>query len=264
MGAEPDLWQEKVLRAWGRGDRRISIASCHGPGKTTVASWLVWCMLLTRFPQKTVATAPSKSQLEGALLPEIKLWGLQLPEALHALYDVRSHKILLKSSPDGSFFEARTARVERPEALQGVHSANVLLIADEASAVPDAVYEAAVGSMTDRNATTLLISNPTRSSGYFYRSHHEYAEDWTLLSVSHTDSTRVTDEFVEQVQKEYGGNSTAFRVRCLGLFPLVDDDTIIPFGLVDTARKRDIFINPKHTRVWGLDVARLVGTETCW
>lgn len=259
FGATPDPWQEEVLRAWARGERRISIASCHGPGKTTVASWLVWCMLLTRFPQKTVATAPSRPQLEGALLPEIKIWGKKMPESLQKLFDIRAAKIYLVADPESSYFESSTARAERPEALQGKHSANVLLIADEASAVPDAVYEAAIGSMSDENATTLLISNPTRTSGYFYDSHHKNADIWFRMKVSHADSPRVVDSFVDQVAREYGRKSTAFRVRCLGEFPLVDEDTIIPFELVDTAQKRDIVVSVNAKRVWGLDVARFGG-----
>ena len=47
-----------------------------------LASWLVWHMLLTKFPQKTVATAPSSSQLKGALLPEVKMWGKMMPPIL--------------------------------------------------------------------------------------------------------------------------------------------------------------------------------------
>ena len=62
---ELDKWQREVLEEFGRGGRLISIRACHGPGKTAVAAWLIVLMLVTRFPQKTVATAPSKGQLHG-------------------------------------------------------------------------------------------------------------------------------------------------------------------------------------------------------
>src|SRR5690606_39472530 len=74
FGVEPDPWQETVLRAFGRGERGIAVRSCHGVGKTATASWLTWLTLLTRFPQKTIATAPTSAQFQGALVPEIKMW----------------------------------------------------------------------------------------------------------------------------------------------------------------------------------------------
>jgi len=262
FGAEPDPWQEQVLRAFGGGERRISVASCHGPGKTTVAAWLVWVMLLTRFPMKTVATAPSGGQLTGALVPEIKMWGTQLPKILHELYEFKAMGIYLKEAPESSFFEARTSRAENPEALQGVHSDNVLLIADEASGVAEQVYEAAVGSMSGHNATTLLISNPVRTSGLFYDTHHSLKDMWFTIQVGHADSPRVTADFVEDVARRYGEESSAFRVRALGKFPKTDEDTVIPFEAVESARGREVTEMPDARYVWGLDVARF-GSDRC-
>ena len=138
FGAEPDPWQEEVLRAYGSGKRRISIRACHGPGKTCVAAWIFWNQILTRFPQKTVATAPSRGQLEDALVSEILMWYSKLPQPLQDLVECKKNRIELRAAPDESFFSARTARVENPEALQGVHSVHVLLIADEASGVDGA------------------------------------------------------------------------------------------------------------------------------
>ncbi len=256
LNAVPDPWQEMVLRALGRGERLISVRSCHGPGKTAVAAWCVLYMLLTRFPQKTVATAPSSGQLAGALLPEVKTWFNHMPDALRTIFTVKAAGIYLNSAPSESFFEARTSRAEKPEALQGVHAENVLLIVDEASAVPEGIFESAIGSMSGEHATTLLISNPVRTSGFFYDTHHKLRDLWFTIHVSHADSPRVTDAFVYQVQRSYGERSNAFRVRCLGEFPRSDDDVLIPFELVESARGRDIQRIPAAPEVWGLDVAR--------
>lgn len=262
LGVTPDPWQREVLREFGRGGRRISIASCHGPGKTATAAWMILYMLLFRFPQKTVATAPTSSQLQDALVPEVLSWFYELPEGIQGLYEVKSNRIELRSRPEKSYFSVRTSRAEKPEAMAGVHEKHVLLIADEASGVPEAVYEHAVGSMSDQNATTLLISNPVRTSGFFYDTHHKLSDMWFTMRVSHEDSERVTDDFVEDVRRRYGENSNAFRVRCLGLFPKADDDTIIPFELVESAKQREITRVPGLQSVWGLDVARF-GSDRC-
>ena len=53
------------------------------------------------------------------------------------------------------------------------------------------------------------------------------------------DSPLVSDEFIEEMKLRYGEDSNAFRIRVLGEFPQADDDTIIPFHLVETATHRD-------------------------
>ena len=47
-------------------------------------------------------------------------------------------------------------------------------------------------------------------------------------------------EFIDEMRDRYGENSSAFMVRVMGEFPLADDDTIIPFHLVEAAQHRDI------------------------
>jgi hypothetical protein len=185
-----------------------------------------------------------------------------LPAEVQGWYEPKQHGIYLRSSPSGSYFEMRTARADKPQALAGVHSANVLLIADEASDVPESVYEAAVGSMSGPTATTLLIGNPVHTSGLFFDTHHKLKDMWHTIHVSHKDSSRVTDDFVEDVRRRYGENSNAFRVRALGEFPLTDSDTVIPWELVESARNREVEDSPRAPRVWGLDVARY-GSDRC-
>lgn len=261
-GAEPDTWQEKGLRAYGRGERRISIRSCHGPGKTTLLAWLVNYQLCTRFPQKTAATAPTTSQLEDALVAEVLAWHRKLPAALQALFTLKKNRIELTAAPEESFFTARTARDEKPEALQGIHSEHVLLIADEASGVSEPIFEAAAGSMSGHNATTILAGNPVRTSGFFFDTHHKLRDMWFVLHVTGVPGTageysrRVSADFVEDIRRRYGERSNAYRVRCLGEFPLSDLDTVIPYELAVGARDRDIVIPPRLEEVWGLDVAR--------
>jgi hypothetical protein len=260
-GTGLDPWQRRLLRDFGKGERRISVRSCHGPGKTATVSWCVLYMLIFRYPQKTVATAPTRGQLFDALFAEVMTWFRHLPKPIQDLYEPKSDRIELKSHPDESFFSARTARRESPEALQGVHSPNVLLLADEASGVDEAIFEAAVGSMSGDNATTILTSNPTKTSGFFFASHHQMRDMWKTYQISADDSARVTDDFKMQVARTYGEDSSAYRVRVLGEFPKADDDTIVPYELVTSAQMRDIAAIPDEGTIWGLDVARF-GDDT--
>jgi len=242
-----------------RGYRRISVRAGHGVGKTTGCSWAIIIFALTRYPQKTIMTAPTASQLFDALFAELKMWVNKLPPALRDLFEVFADRVILKSAPESSFISARTSSAERPEALAGVHSENVLLVVDEASAIPEAVYEAAAGSMSGHSATTILISNPTRNSGLFYKTHHELASDWYRLHVSCLNNPLVSADFIKQIKATYGDTSNAYRIRVLGEFALADDDTLIPADLVDSAFDRDVSAGNEEM-VYGLDVARY-GTD---
>ena len=260
LGILPDRWQIRVLKAYDRGERRISIRSCHGSGKTALAAWMALHQMCFFFPQKTVVTAPSAPQLFDAFFVELKHWINLLPDDVHKLFIVKSDRIELKSAPESSFLSCRTSRADSPEALQGVHSDHVLLICDEASGIPESVFEAASGSMSGLNACTLLIGNPVRITGLFYDTHTRIADDWFVETVSAYDTNRVSQEFIDEMAKKYGEESNVFRVRVLGEFPLVDDDSVIPFSLVESARNRETEPNPDASIVWGLDVARF-GTD---
>lgn len=253
---EPDEWQTQFLEAIRDNNRRISVRSGHGVGKSTAASWAMLWYLLTRYPVKVVVTAPTSSQLFDALFAEIKRWVKEMPPALSELLEVKSDRIELKPSPTEAFISARTSRAEQPEALQGIHSDNVMLVADEASGVPEAVFEAAAGSMSGHAAVTILLGNPVRSTGYFYETHNRLRDEWFTLHVNCEKSKRVSKEFVREMAIKYGEESNAYRVRVLGEFPLADDDTMIPFSLVEQAMARDIEVDPFSTMTYGVDVAR--------
>lgn len=251
-----DPWQADLMNAVASGERRISVRSGHGCGKSvSVAILSIW-YLLTRYPVKIVLTAPTSAQLFDALYAEIKRWVNQLPPNISALLNVKADRIEIAAAPETGFISARTSRAESPEALQGIHADFVLLIADEASGVPEAVFEAASGSMSGESACTILLGNPTRSSGFFFDTHHRLKDQWWTRRVSCIDSPRVSDAYVAEMELRYGADSNAFRVRVLGEFPLADDDTVIPLHLIESAMERDIVEDDRAASVWGLDVAR--------
>lgn len=264
MGGDPDEKQQEVLVAVQNGERRISVRSGHGVGKTTVLAWCIICHILTRYPQKTLATAPTSTQLFDALAAETKAWVAKLPEVLRSQLNVKSDRIELVPSPDESFVSFNTSRAETPEALAGKHSKHMLLIADEASGVPEAIFEAAIGSMSGDEATTVLAGNPVRGQGTFWATHMkpEVAAHWRRIHISCVGHPRIAQDFIDDVARRYGRESNAFRVRVLGEFPTTDDDTVIPRELLEAARTRDIVPSPTAPVYWGYDVARFGDDES--
>lgn len=258
LEAEPDPKQEEVLIAVQNGERRVSIRSGHGVGKTALESWIAVCALLTCPLVKIVITAPSGPQLYDALFSEIKMWLKKTPEVLQGLFTIGADRIEATAAPELVFLSARTSRAETPEAMQGVHAegGRVILMADEASGIPEAVYEAGAGSMSGENCTTILAGNPTRRAGFFYDTHNILKSMWHTVHISCIDTPRVSRDFISDMAARYGELSNAYRVRVLGEFPLSEDDTYISAELVEAAQMRDITQDTTVKPIWGVDVAR--------
>lgn len=262
LKADPLPWQCEFLTHVAKGERRISVRAGHGVGKSTACAWLLLWHLFTRMPQKAVCTAPTAGQLFDALFSELKHWCNRLPDPLRESIEIFTDRIVHKGAPESSFISARTSSAERPEALAGVHSDNVLLICDEASAIPEAVFESAAGSMSGHEATTVLISNPTRNTGLFFKTHHQLSSDWKTMHVSCLDNPLVSTDFVAQIKATYGENSNAYRVRVLGDFALRDDDSLIAADLVDAAMSRDVALDTTQDLIYGCDIARFGSDRT--
>lgn len=259
LGVVLDDWQAEAMRAIAAGERRISIRSGHGVGKSAFVALLCVWALIVHSNVKIVVTAPSGPQLYDGLFAEVKMWLKQLPQGLVSLFDIKTDRIELKAAPEEVFLSVRTSRAENPEALQGVHAdaGLVLLIADEASGIPEPVFEAASGSMSGHNCATVLLGNPTRGSGFFFDTHHRLRTMWKTLHVSCITSSRVSKDYIDDMKARYGEDSNAYRVRVLGEFPRAEDDTLISYEIASAALLRDIVLDPKtNDRYWGVDLAR--------
>ena len=256
IGMKPIPWQREVMDAIGKGERLASCVSGHGVGKSSCAAAIILWFMTTKFPCKVVVTAPTASQLFDALFAELKSRLKEMPKAVSQLFEATSDRIVLKSSPTEAFCSARTSSKERPEALAGVHSQNVLLVADEASGSPETVFESGSGSMSGKNAHTILLGNPVRASGFFYRTQTELADRWWTRKVSCLDSPLVSEDFIEDMKSRYGEESNAYRVRVRGEWPVADEDTYIPLHLITDATTRDIDESPVAPVIYGVDCAR--------
>lgn len=251
---EPDGWQKEALRAIVEDDR-VSIRSGHGVGKTAFLAWIIiWWMLLKTEP-RIACTAPTAHQLSDVLWGEIAKWSKLLPEALKAELDVKADRVEATRERLEYYCVARTARKEQPEAFQGFHAPDMLFIVDEASGVDDIIFEVGEGAMSTVGAKTLMVGNPTRTSGHFYDSFHRMRGHWRCMRVSCEDAKMVDSGFIQRMADKYGRDSNIFRVRVLGEFPSQEDDVVISLALCEDAVRRDV--SPVDGKViWGLDVAR--------
>lgn len=260
---QPQLeqWQYEFLRDFyldpagkATDSPRHSIRAGHGVGKGVIIAILALWFPLTHYDAKAVLTANSQDQLRDNNWPEIRKWHAKLPDALREKLQVDEERMYVTAAPEMAFVVRRTASKSNPEALQGIHAEHVLYLVDEASGIIDIVFEVAQGSMSTKGAMSCLFSNPTRSSGFFFDTHHKLRSHWRCKVVSSEDVPRARGH-IQEIIDGYGKGSNKYRVRVLGEFPTADDDTVIPLELVERARGRNVEkldVRP----VWGVDCAR--------
>jgi len=249
--ARPDEKQKDILRSL-RDYPMTSVRSGHGTGKSAVEAWAVIWFLLTRPFPKIPCTAPTKHQLYDVLWAEVSKWLRNNPELKTELVWTYE-RIYMKGYKEEWFAVPRTAT--NPDALQGFHSEHVLYIIDEASGVPDKVFEPVLGAMTSEDAKLLMMGNPTRLTGFFYDSHHKKRGQYSALHVDGRDSRHVSGKFVEKIISMFGEDSDVFRVRVAGQFPKAAPDSLIAMEWCEAAAR--LQVEPPGCRIdIGVDVAR--------
>lgn len=225
---------EKALR--GEAPNRITIKSGHGIGKSSTLAWLILWYLFCYKDAQIPCTAPTADQMYDVLWKEVKKWLNEMPEEVAAKYEWSTTYIRIKESPETWFARAKTARKESPEALAGVHGDYVMFLVDEASGVPEEIFNTAEGALTNKNVLLIMISNPTRLMGYFYDSHHRDKANWQCLSFSSIDSPIVDKEFVDRIVDKHGEDSDEYKLRVLGEFPredAIDEKGFVPLFAED-------------------------------
>ena len=96
-----------------------------------------------------------------------------------------------------------------------------------------------MGALSTPGAKVVMAGNPTRTSGFFYDTHHLLRDRWHTMHVSCLDVPRAQGH-IEDIKAKYGDASNAYRVRVLGEFPTSDDETVIPLELVLGAVGRNV------------------------
>ena len=261
LGATPTEQQWEASKALV-SKRRVSIRSGHGTGKSTFMAWCILWVMCCFFPVKVPCTAPTSHQLDDVLWAELGMWHRRLCDRLPDLggeFEWSKERFILKSNPSESFAVARTSRPEKPEALQGFHAETLFFLIDEASGVPDEVFQVAEGALSTDGAFVLMAANPTRMDGYFYDSHHKMRARWGALHWNGEDSPLVAKSYVEDMAFKYGVDSAIYRIRVRGDFA-GNPDGVIPLDIIEAAIGREV--RQFGDMVWGVDVARFGGDRT--
>lgn len=232
---------EKALR--GEAPTRISVVSGHGIGKSALLAMIILWFLYVKTGSQVACTSPGAEQMYDVLWKELKKWidGMKEDEDRDR-YVWESAHIRMRGYEQTWFARAKTSSKENTEALAGIHADWVLMAVDEASGVEEPIFETMEGALTSGNTLVIMISNGTRSIGYFYDSHHKDKDRWQCYSFNSEESPRVDNKYVSDIIKKYGKDSTQYRVRVQGKFP--EEGVMDDKGWVQLFNKQDLHIVP--------------------
>lgn len=241
---------------------RSVVSSGHGIGKSVEVAWIVDWILSTRPHAQGTVTANTFTQLQTKTWASIQRW-TKLCLTGH-WFTINSDRIYHPDFRESWFCALQSSREENSEAFAGQHAADStsFYIFDEASAVPDAIFDVAEGGLTDGEPMIFLFGNPTRSSGKFHRAAFGVDRERWHATIVDSRLSRFTNktQIAEWIQ-DYGEDSDFVRVRVRGLPPAASDLQFIDTATVAAAQRREALALPDEPLVCGLDVARGGGDD---
>lgn len=268
---QPDVWQMQYLRELGaemRGRnfngidsvRKIlkAVGSGRGIGKSAEVGMVV-VILLAAFPDaKITVMANSGDQLDTKTWPEISKW-MRRSIVAH-WFEINTSIIYRKGARDSWFCVNITWNLEHPQASAGQQNAGSVnvFIFDEASEIPDKIFEVALSGLTTGLPIALCFGNPTMATGVFADAlTGRYAfGTWDGKSIDARTCRFPNKEEIAEDIEHYGIDSDYVRVWRLGLPPKSSLDQYFSTPLIREAQV-------KRPRGLAMD-ALIAGGDLAW
>jgi len=278
----PDAWQAEVLTELGRrveenteekadgsSDMKavadaiqIAVASGHGVGKSALVAWIILWFMTTREHPQIPVTSNTQTQLLTKTWRELSRWHQR---AMHAhWFEWTATRFYHRAFPETWYAAAIPWSERNSEAFAGTHEKHVLLIVDEASGVPDAIWEVQDGAMSTPGAIRICFGNPTRNVGRFRECFRKFKARWWTRQVDSRTAKMTNKKLIDEAIEDHGEDSDYVRVRWRGVFPRQSESQFISSDTIFEAGKREL---PEEAykdqpKVLSVDVARHGGCKT--
>lgn len=241
----PDTWQKEQMDRVSQKFKddpettiKEAIASGHGIGKSCETAWIIEWAMSTRPHLNGVVTANTTSQLTTKTWRELAVWHKLSINEHWFTWSATSFKH--KDHPETWFCNAIPNSEHNSEAFAGLHATHVLLIFDEASGIPDKIWEVAEGSQTTPRAMWFVFGNPTKNTGRFVSCFNEDKERWTTSHIDSRSCKMTNKKELNEWIKIYGEDSDFVRVRIKGTFPRAGSTQFVPTDIVDIAMHKEL------------------------
>lgn len=265
-----DPWQEEVCDAWDRGDIRIAMQACKGPGKTAILAMLMWHFMSTRPHPKIAATSITSDNLSDNLWTELAKWRNR-SEFLRGRFTWQKTRVVSNDSPETWFMTARgwskTADAQaQADTLAGLHADNILFVLDECGAIPDAVMASAeaalsTGGVNGKEARIVMAGNPTQRAGPLWSATTKARHLWTVIRITGDPdaanrSTRISIDWARSQIEQFGRDNPWVQANVFGEFPSASPMNFFDAAVIDAAMVREPAATMYDPLIFGVDVAR--------
>ncbi|GFM29256.1 terminase [Novosphingobium sp. PY1] len=240
---------------------RIAVASGHGIGKSALISMLAKWGMDTCVDTRIVVTANTEGQLLTKTGPEIAKWFRLALNNDWFKVNATSIVSTMPGHDKGWRLDLATWSEHNTEAFAGLHNEGkrIILIFDEASGIPPAVWEVALGALTDADTEIIWLAfgNPTQNTGDFRECFGKNRKLWKTRQIDSRTVEGTNKKYLQEIVDTYGENSDIAKVRVRGMFPSASSMQFIGSEVVDAAQSREIAPgNSGEPVIFGVDCAR--------
>jgi hypothetical protein len=234
----------------------MAISSGHGTGKTVLGAWIAGWILSTRPYSIGTISANTWLQLESRTWAAIQTWMRMCITA--GWFDIHLKGIYSKMSPENWKCVIQTCKPENAQAFAGQHArtSTSWYLFDESSHIPDAIWDVAMGGLTDGEPMFVAWGQPARKSGRFYEICFGKLRDrWNVRSIDSRTSRFTNKDLINEWIADYGEDSDFCRVRIKGIAPRAGDLQFVDQDRIDGAKYRQVQVLRDDPLVAGFDVS---------
>lgn len=247
LAAHPWSKQTDILNSV-HDHQRTAVPSCHGSGKSQVASWAICRFIDIHEPGTAfvITTAPRAHQVRAILWRYIRR-----AHKKAGLLGTITQGQIPEWKIDGELvgFGRKPADMDA-DTFQGLHEYRLLIVFDEACGIGADLYTAAESLMTNDGCHWLAIGNPDDNSSFFHKA-CTTEPGWNVIPISALDTPAVTGEkvpddvlqrlvsaaWIEDKKRRWGETSPLYQAKVLGRW--VDaPDGLVPLSWARAAVQR--------------------------
>lgn len=242
-----------------QNNRLVTVRGAISIGKTAVMAIIAWQNLVC-YPEVLVTLwGPNEGNLRDGVVRAMREFHDKMAEPFKSQFECGAERFYRKLNSASCYAQMRLASKERPDAARGLHQIRNVVLADECTEIDDSVLEILMNILSDKDPKILLISNPSRRSGFYWKTHcdEEVSQHWVKIHATIKDAPNYDEERTAALIAQYGGpTSNKHRSMILGEWPLSDETGLIPREHIDLAVDNENAIAPVNSPyVWGVDVA---------
>jgi hypothetical protein len=243
-----------------RDNRHVAVAGGRKIGKDFAVAVAALWWYASFENSRVLLLAPTSKQLDGIVYREIRMLyagaGRCLeckrsdPEAPrpcpHSAILTGKMGLLARNGVRDGFREIVGMTAVNEGGLRGMSGARILAIEDEASDIKDEFDTALIGNLAGADCHRVIISNPTKSWGFFYRAFHQERDLYFSMTISTESNPNIIEgrdvyrgladrQWLREREIAWGRGSIHWSANVEGQFPKAEEGQLFTLEAITLA-----------------------------